>query len=97
MSVIVIINLSAKDEFVEEVKKFLKEKLPDTRSFEGCQGVQLYGSIESPSKLVLHEKWDSEEAHKKYRSWRMETGAEDKLSSMLTETLNLQFYTIIDE
>ncbi len=97
MSIIVIIELSVKDESVEEVKKFLKEKLPDTRSFEGCQGVQLYSSVESPSKLILHEKWDSEEAHKKYRSWRMETGAEDKLGSMLTETLNLQFYTIVDE
>ena len=97
MSVIVIINLSAKDESVEELKKFLKENLPDTRSFEGCQGVQLYSSIESPSTLALPETWESEEAHKKYRSWRRETGAEDKLGSMLTEPLVMQFYDIVDE
>ena len=97
MSVIVIINLSTKDGSVEEIKKFLKENLPDTRSFEGCQGVQLYGSIESPSKLVLHEKWSTEEAHKKYIAWRKETGAQDKLGSMLSEPLSMQFYNIVDE
>ena len=97
MSVIVIINLSAKDESVEEIKKFLKESLPDTRSFEGCQGIQLYVSIESPSKLVLHEKWTSEEAFKKYIAWRAETRALDRLAPMLSETFNPEFYQIIGE
>jgi len=79
------------------IKKFLKESLPDTRSFEGCQGIQLYVSIESPSKLVLHEKWTSEEAFKKYIAWRAETRALDRLAPMLSETFNPEFYQIIDE
>ena len=41
MSVIVIMNLSVKDESLEELKKYFKEILPETRTFEGCQGVQL--------------------------------------------------------
>ena len=51
MSIIVIANLSVKEESLEELKKYLKEILPDTRSFEGCQGVQLYENKESPNKI----------------------------------------------
>ena len=39
MSVIAFVNLDVKEESVDELKKYFKEILPDTRSFEGCQGV----------------------------------------------------------
>ena len=97
MSVIVLVYLDVKEESVEELKKYLKEILPDTRSFEGCQGVQLYESKESPTKITIHAKWTSEEAQKKYMSWRIDTGALDKLMPMLSEQPNLEFYNIVDE
>ena len=82
---------------MEELKKHLKEILPDTRSFEGCQGVQLYQNKESPTKFTIHAKWISEEAQKKYIAWRMETGALDKLSTMLSGHFDMQLYNIVDE
>ncbi len=97
MSVIVLVNLDVKEESVEELKKYLKEILPDTRSFEGCQGVQVYESKESPTKMTIHTKWTSEETQKKYMSWRIDTGALDKLMPMLSEQPNLEFYNIVDE
>ena len=97
MSVIVLVNLNVKEESVDELKKYFKEILPDTRSFEGCQGVQLYQSKESPTKMTIHAKWESEEAQKKYMSWRMDTGALDKLIPMLSEPPNLEFNNVVDE
>ena len=97
MSVIVLVNLDVKEEFADELKKYFKEILTGTRSFEGCQGVQLYESKESPTKMTIHAKWTSEEAQKKYMSWRMDTGALDKIIPMLSEPPNLEFYNIIDE
>jgi quinol monooxygenase YgiN len=97
MSIVVIANLSAKEESLEELKNYLKETLPDTRSFEGCQGVQLYENKEFPTKLTIHAKWVSEEAQKKYVAWRMETGALNKLMTMLSEPASMPFYNIIDE
>ena len=97
MSVIVLVNLDVKEESRDELKKYFKEILPDTRSFEGCQEVQLYENKESPTKMVIHAKWTSEEAQKKYMSWRMETGALDKIIPMLSEPPNLEFYNIVDE
>jgi len=97
MSVIVIANLSVKEESLEELKEYFKKILPDTRSFEGCLGVQLYQSQESPTKLTIHAKWTSEEAQKRYMAWRMETGELDKLTPMLSEPPSFQFYNIVDE
>ena len=97
MSVIVLVTLDVKKESLDELKKCFKEILPDTRSFEGCQGVQLYESKESPTKLTIHARWTSEEAQKKYVSWRMDTVTLDKIIPMLTEPPNLKFYNIVDE
>jgi quinol monooxygenase YgiN len=97
MSVIVLVSLDVKDGSVEDLKKYFKEILPDTRSFEGCQGVQLYENQESPTKMIIHAKWTSEDAQKKYMEWRIENGSLEKLMPMLSEQPNLQFYNIVDE
>ncbi len=97
MSVIVTVSLDVKEDSAEELKKYFKEILPDTRSFEGCQGVQLYESKESPTKMTIHSKWTSEEAQKKYMEWRIENGSLEKLMPMLSEHPNLQVYNIVDE
>ena len=97
MSIVVLFNMSAKEEFLEEIKKYFKEILRETRSFEGCEGVHLYGNKDIPTKLTIHAKWTSEEAHKKYIVWRMETGEFDKLTPMLSESPSMQFYEIVDE
>ena len=97
MSVILIANLSVKEESLEEFKKYLKEILPDTRSFEGCQGVQLYENKESITKFTIHAKWVSEDAQKKYMAWRMENGSLDKLTPVLSRPFDMQLYDIVDE
>ncbi len=97
MSVIATVSLDVKEDSVEELKKFFKEILPDTRSFEGCQGVQLYESQESPTKMMINAKWTSEEAQKKYMEWRIENGSLEKLMPMLSEHPNLQLFNIVDE
>ncbi|MCH9659264.1 antibiotic biosynthesis monooxygenase [archaeon] len=97
MCIIVLVNFDVKKESVDELKKYFKEILPDTRSFEGCQGVQLYESKESPTKFIIHSKWASEDAQKKYMSWRIDTGELEKLMPMLSEHPNLEFYNIVDE
>ena len=97
MSIVVLFQMSAKKESLEKLIKYFKKILVETRSYEGCQGVHLYQSKETPTKLTLHAKWISEEAQKKYIAWRMETGEFDKLNSMLTESPSIQYYDIIDE
>ena len=92
-----MVNLSIKEDSVEDFKNFFKEIISDTRSHQGCQGVQLYQNKESPSKFTIHAKWDSEESQKKYMAWRMETGSFDKLEPMLSGPITMNFYNIVDE
>jgi len=92
-----MVNLSIKEKSVEDFKKFFKEIIPDTRSHQGCQGVQLYQSKESPTKFTIHAKWVSEEAQKNYMVWRMETGSFDKLQPMLSEPFSMKIFDIVDE
>ena len=96
MSVIVTVSLDVKEDSVEDLKKFFKEILPHTRTFEGCEDVQLYESKESKTKMIIHAKWTSEEAQKKYMEWRMENGSLEKLMPMLSGHPDLQFYNILD-
>ena len=97
MSVIVTVSLDVKEDSVDELKEFFREILPDTRAFEGCEEVQLYESKESQTKMVIHAKWTSEEAQKKYMEWRMENGLLEKLMPMLSGHPDLQFYNIVNE
>ena len=97
MSIIAMVNLAIKEESVDDFKKFFKEIISDTRSHQGCQGIQLYQSKESPTKFTIHAKWDSEEAQKKYMAWRMETGSFNELEPMLSEPLSMKFFDVVDE
>ena len=46
MSVTLIAVLKIKPEMVSESKSFMNEIIPDTRAFDGCQGIQIYFDTE---------------------------------------------------
>ena len=63
---------------------FLSEILPDTRAFDGCQGlkVQEEGNEEA---LVFIECWDSAAHYQRYLDWRTQSGVLNKLVELLAE------------
>ena len=83
MSVFLIAEVKVKPETKEELKAFLKEISPDTRSFEGNLGLDVYFDVEETDVMVLVEKWESPEHYHKYHEWRVSTGAIDKLRTFL--------------
>ena len=52
----------------------LKEILPDTRSYDGNQSVDVYQQADDPDTLIIHSQWDSKGHWEKYMAWREETG-----------------------
>ena len=96
MSVVVLLEMQVKPGAVNEVKAFLKENLPDTRAYAGCQGLDIYGNLEDSGNLVFYERWDSREHYQKYLAWRTETGAVEKLSAKLTGPPNIRYYERVD-
>lgn len=97
MSIVVFVNFTAKNDSIDELKSYFKKILPDTRSYEGCEGVHLYENSESTTKFTIQAKWSSKEAQQKYMAWRMETGEFDNLSTMISGPPTIDYYNIVDE
>ena len=56
MSVVVLLEIQVKPEALDEMKAFLKKNLPDTRAYDGCQGIDIYGNLDDTGNLVLYER-----------------------------------------
>ena len=74
MAVTVTLALAIKKERLDEFKGVIKDALPDTRAFDGCQSVDVYENHDKPGEIFLVERWDSKEHQQKYIAWREETG-----------------------
>jgi len=96
MSVTVLLELQSQSENLEELKSFFKNMLPDTRAYEGCQGVNVIGNQDDSCNLVLVEKWDSRQHYEKYLGWRTETGALEVLSALLAQPPSIRYYDDVD-
>ena len=75
MATTVLLELKAKAGTGNDLVGVFKEILPDTRAFDGCQGVDVLQNADDGDVLVLVERWDSREHYEKYLAWRTETGA----------------------
>ena len=93
---VVLLEIQVKPECVEEVKAFLKEVLPDTRAYAGCQGIDIYGNLDESTNLVFYERWDTRDHYQKYLNWRTETGALEQLGAKLAGPPSIRYYDRID-
>ena len=96
MSVTVLLEVQAKPENLAELKSTFKNTLPDTRAYEGCQGVDIIGNQDDSCNLVLIQKWDSRQHYEKYLGWRTETGALEALGVMLAQPPSIRYYDNVD-
>ncbi|HLA26277.1 MAG TPA: antibiotic biosynthesis monooxygenase [Syntrophales bacterium] len=96
MSVNVLLEVQSKPEKIDELRSTFKNILPDTRSYDGCQGIKMVGNQDDPCNLVLIEKWASRKQYEKYIVWRTETGALEKLGTMLSQPPSIRYYDDID-
>ncbi len=96
MSIMIIVDAKLKAENVPTFEEFFAELLPDTRSFEGCEGVTLCINSEDSANLVLIEKWASKEHYEKYHHWRLETGVLQQIRELLDGPINRRFLDIVN-
>ena len=70
----VFLEFKAKPGLGNGLVQKLKEILPDTRSYEGNQSVDVYQRADDPDTCIIHGQWDSQGHYEKYLAWREETG-----------------------
>ena len=93
MTKVVIAKLKSKYEKFDELKDFLKKKIPEARNYNGCQ--EAHACVDEEDKaIILYEVWNSEDDHKKYVSWRKEKGVHDTISGMLRDR-SFSYYSFL--
>ena len=81
MSVMITVEFKIKPEKVDEAFEEMREGLPATRNFQGCQRIDSYFDKKN-SSLFLVEFWDSLEDQRKYLKWRLANSGESVNNSI---------------
>ena len=81
MSVMITVEFKIKPEKVDEALEEMREGLPATRNFQGCQRIDAYFDKKN-SSLFLVEFWHSLEDQKKYLKWRLANSGESVNNSI---------------
>ena len=96
MSLFVVIDTQVKPEALEQVKAALKAALPDTRAFDGCQGVDCYENTEDPNNLIIIDQWETPQHYEKYMAWRNETGFTEQMTAALSAPPSFRHFERLD-
>lgn len=80
MNNLVLATFPAQAGKLENLKNLFREKLVETRAFEGCLSIEVYVE-EGTETIHLVEDWESLAHYEKYLQWRIETGLADLLCS----------------
>jgi quinol monooxygenase YgiN len=91
MSVLVTVDFLMKPEGVEPLMEMFKERLPFTRSYEGCQKIDLFRDADDPNHFVLVEYWESRAHYDKYRAWAMEQPGTEKMVQALEREMTTMY------
>jgi len=91
MSVTILLDLTAKPGSMEDLKNIFIEILPATRSYDGCEGLEVKINSDDANNLVIVERWQSRQHYEKYFAWRQETGLIDRLGPVLGAPPSVRF------
>ncbi len=82
MGTLVLFEADALAGKAEELIALFEEVLPDTRAYDGCEGVTVHRDQDAPERLVLIERWTSRSHYEAYLQWRAERG-DPRLGALL--------------
>ena len=96
MSTLVLLEGQVQLDRIADMKSYLAQVIPDTRSYDGCQGVDIYFNLDEPGSMVAVEQWDSRVHYDKYLQWRTESGVFDNFVSMLAGPPSFRYFEKTD-
>ena len=93
---LVLLEGQVKSDKIEDLKSYMAQIMPDTRSYDGCQGIDAYFNVDNPGNMVVVEQWESRGHYEKYQQWRTETGVMNQAVSMLTGPPSIRYFERAD-
>lgn len=85
MAYLLIISMTVKRGFIEEVVTLLKEIVDKMQDADGCLSIQLVEDVIHPGKFKLYEKWESLDKQKEFLAYLQSEGLVSKLKELLKE------------
>lgn len=90
MELLVIAKISAKEEFVQEVKEALTALLEPTRKETGNLKYSLFQDTTRPTEFLMYEKWSNQEAFQKHNQMPYLTNFVDKSKNWLSKEMTVE-------
>jgi quinol monooxygenase YgiN len=80
-----------------DLVNMLREILPDTRAFEGCESIEVSTGSDNPDDVVIWQRWAARGNHEAYLAWRTETGVFDAVIPMLAGEFRISYLDVHDD
>jgi quinol monooxygenase YgiN len=96
MSIQVVLEIQAAEGQADGLKAAFKKHLGDTRARKGCRGVTVHQDQDTPTKIVLLERWDSRAEYESYLAWRMGDGAMPELATLVAGPPAIRYFDDVD-
>ena len=94
MTCIVILEMTAKNGTGAQLVENLRALLPDTRSKDGCEGVEVTTNLDDADNFVLVERWATRKHYENYLAWRQQRGDLDKLAAALAGPPSIRYFDL---
>lgn len=93
MSETLVIEFEVQPAKVDWFLETLRQTMPETRRFEGNEGIELYRDAERPNRMMFFEQWRSREDYQRYGQWRTETGVSQALKDAMLGQPSARWFT----
>ncbi len=96
MSLLVLLEIEAKDGKVDEMIEVLARNLGDTRARPGCESVTVHRDQDKPNTVLLVERWATREDDDAYRAWRAGDGAIAEMGPLVAGGRSIRYFDDVD-
>jgi quinol monooxygenase YgiN len=96
MSMLVLLEIEAKDGCVDEMIRVLAANLGDTRARQGCESVTVHCDQDKPNTVLLVERWATREDDEAYRAWRAGDGAITEMRPLVASGRAVRYFDDVD-
>ena len=96
MSILVLLELEAKEGSVDAMIDVLRRNLGDTRARSGCESVTVHQDQDRLTSILLVERWASRADDDAYRAWRAGEGAIADMEPLVAAAPRIRYFDDVD-
>src|SRR4051794_30774052 len=96
MSLLVLLEIEAKDGSVDEMIRVLAANLGDTRARQGCESVTVHRDQAKPNTVLLVERWATRADDEAYRGWRAGDGGISEMGPLVAGGRRIRYFDDVD-